>query len=486
MKLLIKYYFKQQSKLLIIILFILSLVSVLTITMKQKITWSYFTMLYCILPVVFTANVFSKEIECKTEFLIFTSRTPKYKILFQKFIYNWIMMEGLISILYLIAYATKLEPSLKRLLAIYIYSTILSLIGLIAALVSKKSLIGYGIPIGIWTGNILAGIRWSQDNSLVSVIVNIFLDTTIWSNLMFLSSLILPFFVACLFIVSKGEKGRKDIILLGSICSFIIISLNLFMYTSRLKCYEFWKGNEWKSLSNEGIELKYKGFLAEDANKIGNLVNEQANVYNDLFNSKICYNKVYLWFGKDDEVVVSNRKNEYKINTNYLLDFESIGVGGKDWPLEVSRTMLEPVLKSIKDYRLREQWIAYLFEMYAFPELKSKYGQQVWSKDYDSYDIHNRDNCIKTWEGLVDKKEFKKHDAFEIGKVILYELDKMNHENMTKVLKEISNSSYEMSNEEIYKICIKYYDKNYVNKLFGNYEKVISKGSRILEYQIMN
>lgn len=442
-------------------------------------------MLYCILPVVFTANVFSKEIECKTEFLIFTSRTSKYKILFQKFICNWIMMESLISILYLTAYATKLEPSLKRLLAIYIYSTILSLIGLIAALISKKSLIGYGIPIGIWTGNILAGIRWSQDNSLVSVIVNIFLDTTIWSNLMFLSSLILPLFVVCLFIVSKGENGRKNVIFLGSILSIAIISFNLFIYTSRLKYYEFWKETEWKSLSNEDIELKYKGFTDEDANKISNLVNEQANVYNDLFNNKVCYNKLYLWFGKEDEVV-SNGTNEYKINTNYLLDFESIGVGGKDWPLEISRTMLEPVLKGIKDYRLREQWITYLFEMYAFPELKTKCGQQVWNKDYDSYDIHDRENCIKTWEGLVDKKEFKKHDVLEIGKAILYSLDKTNHESMIKVLKEISNSSYEISNEDIRKICIKYYDKNYVSKLFGNYEKAISKGSRILEYQVMN
>ncbi|WP_027626359.1 ABC transporter permease [Clostridium lundense] len=480
---LIKYYFKQQSKLLVLIVLVLALLNVLTIVMKDDITWGYYTMLYCILPVVFTANIFSREIENKTDFLIFTSRTPKYIILIKKFLCNWLAIEALISLLYIIAFAFGLETSFKKLLSIFIYSTILSLVGLIAALISKKTLIGYGIPIGIWTAQMLAGTRWSQEHSLISVVINIFLDTSVWSNLLFLGALIVPLAMFCVFIVSKGENGRKNIILVGTAFSIIIISLNLFAYNSKLKYYEFWKDTKWKNLSNGNIELKYKGFTKENANKISNIAKEQVNVYNDLFKDQVCYDKFYLWFGKEDELE-SNSKNVYKINTDFLHDFEKVGNGGKDWPLEVTYSILEPNFKNIKDYKLREQWMTYLFQIYALPELKTKYEQQIWTKPYN-YDIHDKEECIKTWEGLIDKAEYKKRDVYEVGKAVLYNLDKTDHENMIKVLREIGNSSKELSNEDIKKICMKYYAETYINKLFASYERAISLGSKIVEYQVM-
>ncbi|GAA0740701.1 ABC transporter permease [Clostridium oceanicum] len=460
---LIKYHIKQQSKLILGIIAAFLVLNVYTILSKDEITWSSTVIILTLLPTFFTAHSFSKELEEKTEFLIFTSKTPKYKLLIQKYISGWIISEILIFITYIMAFGVGLENSMIDLLAVVIYSTFLSLVGLFCSNIFKKTLIGYGVPLLLVVSGML-GLLKKYPN--ISLVINLQLESiVVWSNLIIITLFCILFIIINLWLVSKGENFRKKLTVIGIIVVFVTASASNYVYASNLKKQEFWKNDTIKTIKYGNSTLVYKQFKDEYANKLSRICDVTVNKINDLFEkNKYSTNKFYVWYNSEN--IRRKDLDGYDVSFRSLIEFNSGYSSEINWPEKVNDEILNHMI-NFKDKSIKKYWIQYIFTAYIQPELKDKIGENIWIHPYD----YNNKWLIDEMKEINKKKKFNYWDNTIAAANILYEFDKYNHEKTFHMLKELSYSKVSLDNKNIEKVCKKYFPKEKVDKVFTLYYK---------------
>ncbi|NOH16670.1 ABC transporter permease [Clostridium cochlearium] len=474
---LLKYYLKQQSKIMkgIAATFV-TLVILLNLSSDGR-EWYMFSIIITILPLFFTSNIFSSEVENKRDFLIFTSRTPKYIVLMQKYLAMWLMSEGIIFIAYLSAIFSGFEKSLFSFMIIVIYSTVLSLIGLLVSNISNNTLFGYGVSVGIFISQMMLGATWHEKYPFLSINVNLInRSVKIWSNILFMIILIIILIILNLFIVSRGEHIRRKLTCNGTAGVILVFIICLFLYNSFFLKLEFWKDNKWTLLKGENINLQYKNLDYNRAKEILKICNEQSKALQELFGESIGYNKVYVWHGVESDFS-QGENNVYLIPFRSLMKLNPTEYGGKYWYDDINTVLMEPIFKQMEvnneNEILKASWKYYIYWAYIAPKTKNKLRENKLLKMPEYYG--NREGRTETLENSLKRIKTEKNNIHALGSIspaLLNKLDNSSHENTIKLLKYINSSEKRISYRDIEEFIKKNYKDKTVEKTLNLYNEI--------------
>ncbi|WP_035289030.1 ABC transporter permease [Clostridium sp. KNHs214] len=474
---LLRYHFKQQSKIMVgisatfmVLVFIFNL-------LEMNREWYTLSLIITLLPVFFTANIFSSEIEKGTDFLIFTSRTPKYKVLIQKYLSAWITSESVIFIVYISALIMGFEKSMFTLMVIVIYSTLLSLIGLLISNISGNTLLGYGISLGIWAMQMLLGASWHENNPFASINVNLINKSVpIWSNIFFIVILIMILVILNLFIVSKGEHLRRKLIYKGSVTVITFSLIFLFIYNSFFMKMEFWKNDTWNLVKGQNIKLHHKNLDSDRAEELFKICDTESKILEDIFGKNICYNELYMWRGKEKDFTKS-RKGVYTMPYSTLKSFNPVEYGGEYWGTYINTILLEPMFKNIERSNeneiLMESWKEYIYHAYVVPKSGGKFKENKLIQIPEYYN-NKEEYCESLERDLKEVKSDKKgiHALASISQNLLYKLDKSSHEKTIKLLNSIYNNEKSISYDDIKNFIENNYKDNTVEETLDLYDDI--------------
>lgn len=228
------YYIKTQPKLAIkgVIIYVL-MIFVSIVFFQDYTTWKILKASLILLPIFFTANTLSDDIEQSRDGMLFTARKPIYQQMLLKFTTSWLFCQILLLILFSSAYITGMETSFMGWLVILINSTFLSLLGLTAGNLSRHTLVGYSIPLGYWVVQMMAGLKINEAIAPLSVILNLELTRNLhWGSMQTLAILSVILMMFNLWYVSKGEGLRRYLLLytLPVILLLVLIGGGIFYY----------------------------------------------------------------------------------------------------------------------------------------------------------------------------------------------------------------------------------------------------------------
>jgi len=213
------------------IIFLTVIIMAGNILAQSNVTWQMFKMVLILLPVFIASTVLSRDIESGCDAFIFTSRTAKYKIFLRRFFLLWLVIELLITLMFLSAIIAGLEHNLSGLLTLIIYSTFLGLLGASSANLSGNSMMAYSVPLAYWMAFFALGYNINVKFSLISVLINIYVTEYIfWDNLIFLAFLSILMLIFNLWYLSKGEHFRKKLLALTSMLFIVVILLSGSVY----------------------------------------------------------------------------------------------------------------------------------------------------------------------------------------------------------------------------------------------------------------
>ncbi|WP_027624004.1 ABC transporter permease [Clostridium lundense] len=476
-----KYHLKQQSKVMKGIAATFVVLVIIFNLLNHSREWYMLSIMITLLPLFFTSNIFSSEVEKKTDFLIFTSRIPRYKVLIQKYLSAWIISEGIIFIAYLSAVVSGFEKSLFPFMIIVIYSTVLSLIGLLVSNISNNTLLGYGVSLGVWISEMMLGARWHERHTFLSTNVNLInRSVKVWSNILFMIILITILILLNLFIVSRGEHLRRKLTYKGTTAVIAVFLICLFLYNSFFLKLEFWKDNKWTLLKGENINLQYKNLDYDRAKEIFKICNEQSKVLQELFGESIGYNKVYVWHGVESDFA-EDEINAYLIPFRSLMKLNPTEYGGKYWYDDINTVLMEPIFKQLEENNeneiLKGAWKNYIYYSYISPNTRNKLRENKILKMPEYYN-NSKEEYMDNLESNIKSNKPEKNSIHALGSIsntLLYKLDQSNHENTIKLLKYINNSEKSIS----YRDIEEFIKKNYKDKTL---EETLNLYNEIREY----
>lgn len=475
----LKYHLKQQPKIMLGIAGTFMVMVLIFNILNRDMEWYTFNCIISLLPLFFTANVFSTETENGTDFLIFTSRTPKYKILIQKYISAWIASEAVLCIIYISAVIMGLEKSLFGLLALVLSSTVLSLIGLLCGNITSNTLVAYGIPLSMWASGMVINIRWQESHPLLSINLNL-LEKSVqfWSNILFMIIVIIILVILNLFIVSGGEHLRKRLIYKGTVTVTIASLVCLFLYNSFFVKLEFWHDNNWKVLKGQNINLHYKNLDNKRAEEFLKICDAEVSSLQNVFGEDVCYNEFYTFHVKQKGSLNSKDK-VYLMPIKSLRSFNSTRYKGVYWYQDINRILMKPMFKNIEinneNEILKDAWQNYIYYSYVSDEIEDKLKEnrmiiQTVYFDRNDYLKGLEENLKKCKDN--EKERHTIHSLNTISQVLLYKLDQANHENMIKLLKDIQHSEKKLSYMDIETLIRKYYKDKSVDEILKFYNEI--------------
>ncbi len=475
----LKYHLKQQPKIMLGIAGTFMILVLIFNILNMDREWYVFNCIISLLPLFFSANIFSTETENGTDFLIFTSRTPKYKILIQKYISAWIVSEAVLCIIYISAVIMGLEKSLFGLLALVLSSTVLSLIGLLCGNIASNTLVAYGVPISMWALDMMISIRWHESYPLLSVNINL-LEKSVkfWSNILFMIILIIILVILNLFLVSRGEHLRRKLIYKGAVTATIASLVCLFLYNYFFVNLEFWHDNNWKVSKGQNINLHYKNLDNKRAEELLKICDAEANSLQNVFGEDICYNEFYT-FNVKQENSLNNKDKVYLMPIKSLKSFNSPRYDGAYWHQDINNILIRPIFKNMKNSNeneiLKDAWQSYIYYAYVSDEIKDKLKEntmiiQTVYSDRNDY-IKGLENDLKKCKDS-EKERHNIHSLNTISTVFLYKLDQANHENMIKLLKDIQHSEKKLSYMDIEILIRKYYKDKSVDEILKLYNEI--------------
>ncbi|AKA67977.1 ABC transporter permease [Clostridium scatologenes] len=477
----LKYHLKQQSRIMFGLSATFMLIVLVFNLCNMVKEWYVMNSIIGLLPVFFSGNIFSSEIENKTDFLIFTSRTPKYKILIQKYISTWLVSEIVLAVIYVSAVIMGFEKSFFGFIALMLYSTILSLIALLFSNITGKTLVGYGAALSLWSLEMMLNINWHESHPLLALNINLLEKSVqVWSNILFMIVLIVILMILNLFLISKGEHLRKSLIYKGTSGVIIISLICLFSYNYFFSKMEFWKDNNWKVLKGENINLHYKNLDNKRGAELLRICSAEVASIEDMYHENICFSEFYTFNVKDKNSLKNgDMNNAYVMPIKSLKSFNSVEYNGEYWYQGVSRILMEPVFKNIKNTKeneiLKDAWENYIYFSYINNNIENELKENImlvqpiyYSKGDYAKELENDFNSLKESE----KEKHSIHSLDTMSRVLLYKLDKENHENMIKLLKDIQNSKKSLSYNDIESIIKKYYKSNSVDEVLKIYNEV--------------
>lgn len=475
----LKYHLKQQPKIMLGIAGTFMVIVLIFNILNMDREWYVFNCIISLLPLFFTANIFSTEIENGTDFLIFTSRTPKYKILIQKYISAWIISEAVLCIIYISAIIMGFEKSLFGLLALILISTVLSLIGLLCGNITSNTLAAYGVPLSMWALDMVTNIRWHESHPLLSININLMEKSVdFWSNILFMIIVIIIMVILNLFIVSRGEHLRKKLTYNGIVTVTIASLVCLFLYNYFFIKLEFWHDNNWKVSKGQNINLHYKNLDNKRAEEFLKICDAEAESLQNVFGEDMCYNEFYTFNVKQRDSL-NNKDKVYLMPIKSLKSFNDTRYDGAYWHQDINRILMESVFKNIKinneNEILKDAWQSYIYYSYVNDEIKDKLKEntmiiQTGYSDRTDY-IKGLEEDFKKCKDN-EKERHNIHSLNTISEVFLYKLDQANHENMIKLLKNIQHSEKKLSYMDIEILIRKYYKDKSVDEIIKLYSEV--------------
>lgn len=216
---------KQPKLVLRGVMLIGTLILFSNIAFQDYLTWLYNKMFLVVVPVFLTAHALSQDYEHNREGILFTTNTPIYNQMLKRFLYGWFCGQLVVLLSFISAYVFGLEESFISYLTLLINSSFLSVIGLTAGNITKRSLVGYGIPLSYWMIQAVAGFRANELIKYVSVLINIELkNEVIWGNLVVLTLISIVLLLYNIWYIGKGENIRGLLIKFATVF-FAVISL---------------------------------------------------------------------------------------------------------------------------------------------------------------------------------------------------------------------------------------------------------------------
>lgn len=133
---------------------------------KDHSFWSIFKYVIVLLPGCILIPIHSEIYGNKRAGYIYTSNTPGYRIMLERFIFGALVSESLITLMYMAALLFGLENGMGRLLILYSSSLLLAVVGLTTANITRNSMAGYIASLllwgaALWDGTNLEGELWT-------------------------------------------------------------------------------------------------------------------------------------------------------------------------------------------------------------------------------------------------------------------------------------------------------------------------------------
>jgi len=124
---------------------------------KDHSFWSIFKYVIVLLPSCILIPIHSEIYGNKRAGYIYTSSTPRYRIMLERFIFGALVSESLITLMYMAALLFGLENGMARLLILYSSSLLLAVVGLTTANITRNSMAGYIASLLLWGAALLDG-----------------------------------------------------------------------------------------------------------------------------------------------------------------------------------------------------------------------------------------------------------------------------------------------------------------------------------------
>jgi len=138
---------------------------------KDHAFWSIFKYIMVLLPSCILIPIHSEVYGNKRAGYIYTSSTPRYRIMLERFAFGALVSESLITLMYMAAFLFGLENGIGRLLILYSSSLLLAVVGLTAANISRNSMTGYIASLLLWGAALIEGTNLEGELWTVILIV---------------------------------------------------------------------------------------------------------------------------------------------------------------------------------------------------------------------------------------------------------------------------------------------------------------------------
>ncbi|WMT41463.1 hypothetical protein RE628_02645 [Paenibacillus sp. D2_2] len=138
---------------------------------KDHAFWSIFQYIMVLLPSCILIPIHSEVYGNKRAGYIYTSNTPRYKIMLERFAFGTLVSESLITLMYMAAFLFGLENGIGRLLILYSSSLLLAVVGLTAANITRNSMTGYIASLLLWGAALIEGTNFEGELWTIVLII---------------------------------------------------------------------------------------------------------------------------------------------------------------------------------------------------------------------------------------------------------------------------------------------------------------------------
>ncbi|HEY4391956.1 MAG TPA: hypothetical protein VGN02_11490 [Paenibacillus sp.] len=138
---------------------------------KDHAFWSIFQYIMVLLPSCILIPIHSEIYGNKRAGYIYTSSTPRYKIMLERFAFGTLVSESLITLMYMAAFLFGLENGIGRLLILYSSSLLLAVVGLTAANITRNSMTGYITSLLLWGAALIEGTNFEGELWTIVLII---------------------------------------------------------------------------------------------------------------------------------------------------------------------------------------------------------------------------------------------------------------------------------------------------------------------------
>lgn len=475
------YYIKSQNRLVLSSMLLITVIFVASnITFQDYMTWKMMKLFAVLFLAFLVAGSMADEYEHKREGLVFVTDTPVYKQVLIKYAYGWAVVQFLMAILFISAYAGGLEPDFVQLPVMMLYSTCLSLIGMTVSNITRKTLPGYGAALIVWVIEIFLG---SQANETmiwpVSVVVNLDLSRHIlWGNLLSIGIITALLFLLNLAILGRGEGvWHKTIPASLLILLFVLGGAGLLHYRANDRA---------QALSAERIQLGGKSMYVTgsgDAKLLYiNLPNQDVEhllrvweAVHAVIGTELLERERIDILKMDDggrrisSKLVETEPKMLQMSYASLKNLEPPVYGGKDWAEGIAVAYLEnTLLQNIKDEHTRHVWSQYLFITKDAPRIETKltpaYLQAYNDDSYQEKKSYFTDEIASFAQDEGMLRQFPDYALFYMLQLV----DRQN--GMEALLKEVDGAGEAVSVEGLKKLLTQYIKDTEVKRLFGIYQ----------------
>lgn len=461
-----------------IVMLILSLFTFITKSINTWYTVKYILML---IPTFFITPIVTEVVTNKREAIIFLTNTPKYKQMIRRLRNSFLLSQGFIFILFILAILSGVESGINKYLTILVDSTFLAIWGLTVANIFKKAYMGYVAAVTYWAVNIGMGSALGEKIWYISIFFNVEIQyMMIWESLVVMSVMSIFLLLFNIWYIGKDDQVNRYLskgFLVGLTASCIILSAYHFSDSNNSwSVFTEVNSKEVYEISKDEYTFSYPVEIPKDVAKdIMEIWIVTQSELNKFLPQNMQYKRARLSreFNRDYD--------ELLLTYDFLKEFNPPKYGITNWIRSCVKSIIaQSGLGSIDDEILLNGLTDYIMYTKVLPQLESRYNEAYWSKTYKSY---QRPSYIPQYIDEIaslEEREIKNITALEghyvVGYLLLY-VETHYETHFNNMLSKLFSEEIE-SMRDIQNIYQSFISEDEVMKLFEKYDVVKEKYNR--------